>query len=354
MSPADGFPLRKSRSRAGSWWRAARFHFVPPSYLPAALGAVVAWAALGRFHLGYFVLTLLGVTFNHVALNMTDDYFDYLHAVDEAKERGGNALTGGSGTLTSGEIAPARMRMAFLLLYGLTAVIGVYLTVVRGWPVLALGLFGVACAYFYAAPPVKYGYLGLGEVSQLVNFSLTIGLGAYFVQAGRLSWQAVFAVLPLGFMMFSMITVNEIPDAREDRRGRKRTLVVRLGVRAAVWLYAAGMIAAFAVVAAGPPLGLTPWWSYLALATIPGFVRSWVVLRRSHHDPAGTAPANQLTIVVHNFSGLLLVAAYLIHGASRGRAVVQLLPGLLLLGLLWAPVAAKMIGWLGHRRPSRR
>jgi 1,4-dihydroxy-2-naphthoate octaprenyltransferase len=290
MKPVDGFPLPRPRTRAGTWWRAARFHFVPPSYLPAALGAVVAWATAGGFHLGYFVLTLLGVTFNHVALNMTDDYFDHLHAVDAAKGEAGNALTGGSGTLTSGELSPERMRAAFLLLYGLTAAIGIYLTVVRGWPVLAFGLFGVFCAYFYTAPPVKYGYLGLGEVSQLVNFSLTIGLGAYFVQAGRLSWEAAFAVLPLGFMMFSMITVNEIPDAREDGRGGKRTLVVRLGAPAAVWLYAGGMIAAFTVIAAGPPLGLTPWWSYLALATIPGFVVAWLVLKRSHHDPAAMAP----------------------------------------------------------------
>jgi 1,4-dihydroxy-2-naphthoate octaprenyltransferase len=243
------------------------------------------------------------------------------------------------------------MRAAFLLLYGLTAAIGLYLTVVRGWPVLAFGLFGMACAYFYTAPPVKYGYVGLGELSQLVNFSLTIGLGAYYVQAGRLSWEAAFAVLPLGFMMFSMITVNEIPDAQEDDRGGKRTLVVRFGARAAVRLYAAAMIAAFAIIAAGPPLGLTPWWSYLALATIPGFVRAWVVLRRNHGHPSAMAPANQLTIVVHNFAGLLLVAAYVFEGAVAGRRVLPVVPALALLGLLWAPVAAKMVGWL--RPPSR-
>jgi hypothetical protein len=34
---------------------------------PVALGAVVAWSAVGSFHLAYFVLTLLGVIFDHVA-----------------------------------------------------------------------------------------------------------------------------------------------------------------------------------------------------------------------------------------------------------------------------------------------
>jgi 1,4-dihydroxy-2-naphthoate octaprenyltransferase len=332
-----------------TWWKAFRFHFVPPSYLPAVLGAVVAWAVAGALHLGYFVLTVLGVTLNHIALNMTDDYFDYRHSVDAARDREANPFSGGSGTLTSGAIRPGQMRTVFALLYAATAAIGVYLTVARGWPVLAFGLFGLASAYFYTAPPVRYGYLGLGEVSQLVNFSFTIGLGSYFVQAQALSWEALIAVLPLGFMMFSMITINEIPDAEDDRRGGKGTLVVRLGKEAGVWLYGAGMLMAYLVILAGPPLGLTSFLTYPALLTLPWFLKAFVVLRRHYREPEAMAPANLLTIRVHNLCGILLICGYAVQGGLNGGNPVQMVAPLLILAALWLPVALRIF-----RRPQPR
>src|SRR5512136_2626337 len=194
-----------SRASLAEWWRAARYHFVPPSFLPAALGAFVAWSATGQLDLRLYLVVLLAVIFNHIALNMTDDYFDYRHSVDRARGREKNPYSGGSGLLTSGRIAPSRMLAAFCVLYGLTIAAGLYLTAVCGWPVLLFGMFGMACAFVYTAPPVRYGYHGLGELSQLVNFSLTIGLGSYYVQSRALSWEAAAAVLPLGFMMFAMI-----------------------------------------------------------------------------------------------------------------------------------------------------
>ncbi len=321
--------------RASVWWRAARFHYIPPSYLPALVGAVAAGAWTGRFDPVYLAATVAAVTLNHAALNMTDDYFDYRHSVDRARSREGNPYSGGSGTLTSGQIRPERMRLAWIALYAITALIGIWLTVERGWPVLAFGLFGLVSSYFYTAPPIRYGYHGLGEVSQLVNFSLTIGLGSFFVQAQTLSWRAALVLLPLGFMMFSMITINEIPDAEEDEAGGKRNLVVIFGRRTGVRLYAAGMLAAYALILVAPWIGAAPWWTYLALLPFPWFLKALAILRRHYLDPVAMSPANMLTIRIHNLTGILLVAA-LIIAAITGGAVPAMpsLPGAA--GLLWA------------------
>jgi 1,4-dihydroxy-2-naphthoate octaprenyltransferase len=342
--------MKSPQPRAGlsEWWRAARFHFVPPSFLPAALGAFVAWATVGLLDLRLYVVVLLAVTFNHVALNMTDDYFDYLHSVDQARGREKNPYSGGSGLLTSGRITPSRMLAAFCLLYGLTIAAGLYLAVVRGWPVFFFGLFGMACAFFYTAPPVRYGYHGLGELSQLVNFSLTIGLGSYYVQARALSWEAAVAVLPLGLMMFAMITVNEIPDEPGDRAGGKGTLVVRLGRRAGVRLYGAAMAAAYLLMLAAPLAGLASRWAWLGLATLPWFLQALRVLARHYRDPAAMAPANLLTIRIHNLTGLLLVAGLLVHGAQQGLPLGRAWAALAILLALYLPVAVKVF------RPARR
>ena len=231
------------------------------------------------------------------------------------------------------------MRLAFSALYLVTIAAGLYLTVIRGWPVLVFGLIGMFSAYFYAAPPLQYGYHGLGELSQLVNFSLVIGLGAFYVQAERLSWEAVFALLPLGLMMFAMITINEIPDARSDENARKRTLVVRLGQLWGVRLYGAGMILAYLTVLCCPLLGLTSYWTYLAFLTVPWFIQAFVVLRKNYSEPVSMSPANMLTIRIHNLTGLLLVGAYVVQGGIDRRGLDRMVIPAAVLLLLYLPVA---------------
>jgi 1,4-dihydroxy-2-naphthoate octaprenyltransferase len=333
-----------------TWWRAFRYHFVPPSYLPAILGAVAAWALTGRFNLGFYLLVVLAVTVNHVSLNMTDDYFDYLHSVDRARRREQNPYSGGSGTLTGGLLLPAQMLAAFVSGYALTIACGLYLTIARGWPVLAFGFLGLFSSFFYTAPPVRYGYRGIGELSQLLNFSLVIGLGSYYVQASSLSWEAALAVLPLGFMMFSMITINEIPDESQDREGGKRTLVVRFGPKAAVWLYGASITCAYLLILIAPLAGAASYWMYLALATVPWFVAAMRILSRNYRDPAAMAPANVLTIRIHNLTGILLILGYVVQGAVKGRSLRVMIVPLALLLLLYLPVAAKVFS--RSRRPA--
>jgi 1,4-dihydroxy-2-naphthoate octaprenyltransferase len=330
--------MKKRIPSLSSWWRAFRFHFVPPSFLPAILGGVSAWAITGKFNLLYFVITVVCVVCNHIALNMTDDYFDYRHRVDRAGGEGKNPYSGGSGTLTSGLITPGQMLFAFVSLYALTAAGGIYLTVMRGWPVLLFGLVGVLSAYFYTAPPVRYAYYGLGELSQLVNFSAIIGLGSYFVQAQSVSWEALLAVLPLGFMMFSMITINEIPDESQDSSGDKRTLVVMFGSRAGVWLYSLGMAAAYLTVIVSVLTGITSAWTVLSLLTLPLFLNALFVLVRNYRDPLAMSPANVMTIRVHNLTGILLIIAYVVQGGVEGRPAIRMIVPLALLVCLQLPV----------------
>ena len=204
-------------SKAKVWWLAIRYHFVPPSIFPAVLGALVSWATNMGFTTLFFLLVLGAIIINHIALNMTDDYYDFKHNVDSLKPGEKNPYTGGSGVLSSGLLSPKSMFKAFTLCYLFTIAVGIYLTLTGGLPILAFGLIGVFCAVFYTAPPVSFGHHGLGELAMLVNFGPVIGLGAFYVQARTLTLQAFLSTLPLGIMLFSMIAINEIPDVEEDR-----------------------------------------------------------------------------------------------------------------------------------------
>ncbi|RZN34674.1 MAG: prenyltransferase [Methanophagales archaeon ANME-1-THS] len=330
------------------WSQAFRYHFVPPSIFPATIGGLVSWAVNQTFSVWYFFLVLLGVTINHIALNMTDDYFDFAHAVDQLKPGEKNPYTGGSGTLTSGLIMPEAMFKAFTLLYCIVAIIGVYLGIRRGPLILVLGSFGILCSIFYTAPPIKFSHRGLGELGLLINFGPVIGLGSYVVQAQQVSIAALWATLPCGIMLFSMIIINEIPDLAEDKRAGKLTLIARYGTQAGVKLYLVSWAATYLVILVGALIGVLPPLTLIALLSLPLAYRSVKVLVTHYNDPQRMAPANLDMLRAHGLTSLLLIGAYALAGAVRGADGMQLLGVLLLLAAFYIPAALPVV------RPVRK
>jgi 1,4-dihydroxy-2-naphthoate octaprenyltransferase len=323
------------------WWIAFRYHFVPASFLPAILGTVVAWALTGFMNQWFFLLTVLGVTLNHIALNMTDDYFDYHAAVDCPDKR--NPYAGGSGTLTRGMIQHKHMRMVFTSFYLLTIIIGLYLCTVQTWWILAFGCLGMGSSYFYTAPPIRYGYRGLGEISQLINFSFTIGMGAFVVQTISFSREAFLVLLPMGFMMFAMIIINEIPDRNDDAAAGKNNLVVRFGAEKAFWLYGIAMTLAYSTILFAPLLNMASFWIYLAFVTLPWTVQAFSILSKYFNEPSLLIPANLLTIRAHHLTGILLIIAYLIQGMQNQREFQPAFFALLLLAVFYLPAAVPVL-----------
>ncbi len=324
------------------WWKALRYHFVPPSIFPATVGALVAWAVDRSFFPFYFLIVMVGVVVNHIALNMADDYFDYKHAVDKLKPEEKNPYSGGSGTLSSGLIKPSAMLKAFTMCFFITIAAGLFLTAARGLPVLLFGLFGVFCSVFYTAPPINFSHYCLGEIGQLINFGTTIGLGSYFVQTQTVSLEAFVATLPMGIMLFSMITINEIPDYQEDRLAGKLTLVARYGKRSGVNLYIASWVCTYTVIVLGALSGVMPLLALLALVSMPLTFRSVRILRRDFEDPVRLAPANFDMIKAHSLTSFGLIAAYSISGLIYGADAFQLLMLLLVLAVVYVPALLAM------------
>ena len=327
------------KSKAKVWWLAFRYHFVPPSIFPAVLGGLISWATGSGFVPLYFLLVLVAIIINHIALNMTDDYYDYKHSVDKLTPGEKNPYSGGSGTLSSGLLAPRSMFKAFTLCYLVTLAVGFYLTLTRGLPILAFGIFGVFCAVFYTAPPISFSHRGLGELALLVNFGSIIGLGAFYVEAQTLTLQAFVATLPLGIMLFSMIVINEIPDIAEDTAAGKLTLVARYGKEAGVKLYIASWICTYTIIAASALLGVIPIYTLAALLSLPLVAHSIKVLRAHSDDPRLMAPANLDMIKAHSVSSFGLIAGYAVAGILGKADPFQLAFVLGLLAAAYAPVA---------------
>jgi 1,4-dihydroxy-2-naphthoate octaprenyltransferase len=208
--------------------------------------------------------------------------------------------------------------------------------------VFLLLAFGFFCAFFYTAPPIRFGYRGLGEIAQLLCFGPGIGLGAYYVQTQRISWEAFWATLPFGIMLFSMITINEIPDYFEDRKGGKLNLVARFGREAGVWLFIVSLLSAYGVILVGILLGRIPFLGAISFLTLPIAYKTIAILRTCYQEPGKMAPANLGMICTHNFTAILLILAYFITGFRMEALVPSFLP-LIVLIVLYVPVA-RLIG----------
>ncbi len=198
----------RDRSLPGIWFQAVRFHFVPPSFIPAVLCSVIAWFRFEAFDFLAFLLVMAGVTVHHFGLNMLDDVFDYLHFVDRSGAAEKNPYTGGSGVLTEGLLTVREMLVASVICFLVTAVIGFYLAYMKGWPVLVFGFIGMFSSIFYTVPPIKFGYRGFGELMMVINFGPVIGLGSYYVQSGRLDLEPPKEKVP-------------VPDTKRERKRKK-------------------------------------------------------------------------------------------------------------------------------------
>ncbi|MBC8449748.1 MAG: 1,4-dihydroxy-2-naphthoate octaprenyltransferase [Chloroflexi bacterium] len=300
--------------RVKLWLAETRAPFFTATIVPILLGAVVAWARGEPFHWGLFLLTLLGGLLMHAGANMINDYMDHLRGTDVVNVEFVRPFTGGSRMIQEGLLTPRQILTASLLCFALGSVVGFYLASVRGWVILLIGAVGLFSAVFYVTPGFSLSALGVGELFIGLNFGVLMTLGAYIVQTGRFSWEAVLASLPVALLIAAVLYINEFQDAAADAAVGRTHLVVRLGKRLAAQGYAVLMFAVYLSLLLGVLLdGVTPW-ALLGLLTVPLAFKAVRVALVHYDDSQQLVPANAGTIQVHMLTGLLMIVGYVIQG----------------------------------------
>ena len=312
----ETFGKARGRSAAAAWIQAVRIQFVPPSFIPAMLAAAIAWARWQVFDPVAFLLVIIGVTVHHFGLNMLDDVLDYLHAVDRAWGDEKNPYTGGSGVLTEGLLTVKELKWGVAVCYSLTIGIWLYLATLKGWPVFVIGAVGILSSIFYTVPPVKFAYRGFGELGLLVNFGPVLVMGSYYVQRQTLDIEPVILSLVPGFLMWSMIVINEIPDYRGGPPERQDEPCCPLRPQNGDCPLPGGLLCAFGTLAGSVLFGVAPLPVLLGLVALPTALQSVKILRENYQDRLKMIPANIAIIKVYLITGVALIAGYLIHGVT--------------------------------------
>ncbi len=302
---------RTIRPRLSPFWlalRTTRLPFLSATAVPVLLGIAVA-ASHGAFTWWTALLTLIGGSFAHLAINVSNDIFDTLSGADDANTTP-TQFSGGSRVAVYDLVTIRGLTQLSLALFGAAALIGLLLVAVTGsMTLLWIGVAGIVVGVAYTAPPLKLVYRGLGEFAVAIGFGPIMLLGAYVVQTGQLALEPLVLSFVPGILISLILFVNEIPDRRSDAEAGKRTLPVRFSPRIIQAAYLAAAIAAFAVVVIGAAASVLPWPTLIALAALPIVFRVHQGIK-IHYDSPYTLMAVMGTNVNLNLAvgGLLLVA----------------------------------------------
>lgn len=243
------------------WLLAARPKTLPAAAVPVIVGTAVALSE-GQFALLPALAALLGALLIQIGTNFANDVFDYQKGADTTARLGPTRVT------QAGLLSPTQVKTGMWLVFGLAAVVGVYLIWVAGWPIVIIGVLSILAGLAYTGGPFPLGYNGLGDVFVFIFFGLVAVGGTYYVQALSLSWAAVWASFPIGLLATAILVVNNLRDIETDRQAGKRTLAVRLTEPGARLEYNLLLGLAY--------LSLPAMW--LTGATGPGVMLAWLSL----------------------------------------------------------------------------
>ena len=128
-----------------------------------ALPISLAWSN-DSFKLLPVIAALSAALLLQIAVNIANDYFDFIHGID-TPDRVGPTRAAAGGLLS---LKSMRTGMVFITLLILS--IGVYLIYIAGLPILFIGIASVISVYLYSAGPFPLSTNALGDLFVFMFF----------------------------------------------------------------------------------------------------------------------------------------------------------------------------------------
>ncbi|HLB75694.1 MAG TPA: prenyltransferase, partial [Candidatus Dormibacteraeota bacterium] len=303
--------VRRIGRRMDAWWEIVRPFSFTASVLPVTAGAAVAFEQ-GRMNWWLFLVALVAGVALHVGTNVINEIYDVRLGVDSiTSPRASQAIL--KGRVTEREA----FAVAFSA-FGLAVLLGVVLFLVRGLPIVGLGLLGLLAGYFYTAPPFQYKYRALGLPLVFLLMGPLMVVGSYYAITGGFDARLLVVSIPVGLLVTAILHGNEWRDITEDTRYGFSTLSSRVGRANAHWIYVMLVLGAYVAIGLGVMVDAVPKPALLTLLSLP--LVAWV-LRSAELGAAGNlraiAKIDLMTARLHSAFGALLVVGLLAASSVR-------------------------------------
>jgi len=307
-------------SKLAVFFLATRPNFLIASAAPVLVGSAAGYAAVGVFQPDLFILALLAILALHAGANITNDYFDHLSGNDWLNKNP-TPFSGGRRYIQQGILSAKATLLAALVCLAAGSAIGVVIVLLtQSVFILGLGLIGLLGGFFYTADPIQLGYRCIGELVIAMLFGLLPVYGSYYLQTGTIDTTPILPAVIVSILIFLVILVNEFPDVSADAAVNKRTLIVRLGVPACVWIYRSVLIASFIISAVMLTYDLMFLAGLLYFFTLPIALLAIKSVNKNDLVKPGQYRASQITVLLHTI-GTLAIATGFVAFHLRNSAV---------------------------------
>ncbi|MDY6042779.1 MAG: prenyltransferase [Lactobacillus johnsonii] len=239
------------------------------SALPYLLGCAFTYFYYRHFNLGDTILLFIAVISFHLAVNGHNQYTDYQRFTTSGSVSENNIIA-------KFKIALPWARLIIGSLVLISAIIGIYLTIKAGWPLLLIGILSFIIGYAYSGGHHPILKTPLGEPASGITMGYNITLLAIYIniynshQFDPFFWLTGLLVsLPAILVISNVMLGNNICDRKEDVQIGKRTLVYYIGRPAAMKVLVSCYVLSYIAIIAAVILRLLPIFTLFSLLTIP-------------------------------------------------------------------------------------
>lgn len=221
-------------SKTKAWIHAFRLRTLPLALSSIILGSLVA-ASENKFNSYIFILAITTTLFLQILSNLANDLGDSISGADNDNRIGPDRA------VQSGIISKKEMKNMLFVFIILSLVSGSFLiyeaakliTNQQALIIFAIGVLAILAAINYTIGKNPYGYMGFGDLFVFLFFGLVGVIGSYFLHTGYLNWHILFPAASVGLLSAGVLNLNNMRDIENDSQTGKRTLVVKIGSKAA-------------------------------------------------------------------------------------------------------------------------
>ncbi|MBN1291554.1 MAG: prenyltransferase [Candidatus Latescibacteria bacterium] len=296
----------KNQSYLKVWLAEIRANFLILSVVLVMIGGTAA-RYHGSFHPGLFIITLLGIVFAHISVNLFNEYSDWKTGIDFQTNR--TPFSGGSGMLQQKLLYPRHVKTAsWITLFG-AFLIGLMLAWISGWPVLVFMIIGGLTTIFYTDFLTRYM---IGELASGITLGSLVVIGTYFVQTSAVSSEIIWASISPGILTMLLLFLNEFPDAEADIAGGRRHMVIVLGKHKAAYVYTLLLLTVYVVIIGGVIFGELPLAALISLVTLPlAAIVSWKTIKYKENN-GKLIPALGMNVAIVLVTDFLMALSFII------------------------------------------
>ena len=218
-----------------AWLLAARPKTLSGAAVPVMIGGALAYTDVDSYfdaHFSWiaFLLCLLFAFAMQIDANFINDFFDFANGADDAETR-----LGPRRACAQGWVKLDSMKRTIAATTCIACIVGLPLAWYGGMEMVLIGILSVVFAFLYTT---FFSYRGLGDILVLVFFGIVPVCCTYYVQLHTITWQVFLASLACGMVIDALLIVNNFRDRDNDRLSGKNTIIVKLGPKAGLQLYA--------------------------------------------------------------------------------------------------------------------